>query len=75
MDMKFGHYLKTEEELKPCPFCGGEPFLAIHYGYSVDYDDYSINIYECGCSKCDISYKCRWDKDEVINLWNRRIVS
>ncbi len=55
------------EALKPCPFCGGEPFSFEDYGHST--------AWEVGCSNS----QCRvephvWEKtkDEAIASWNTR---
>jgi Lar family restriction alleviation protein len=55
------------DDLKPCPFCGGEPFSFEDYGHST--------AWEVGCSNA----QCRvephvWEKtkDEAIASWNTR---
>jgi Lar family restriction alleviation protein len=55
------------DDLKPCPFCGGEPFSFEDYGHST--------AWEVGCSNS----QCRvephvWEKtkDEAIASWNTR---
>ena len=55
-------------ELKPCPFCGGEA--------SLDYDfngigvTYGIHCPECHCAIIDTG---TYSKDEAITAWNRRV--
>ena len=55
------------DDLKPCPFCGGEPFSFEDYGHST--------AWEVGCSNS----QCRvephvWEKtkDEALASWNTR---
>jgi len=54
--------------LKPCPFCGGQPMEVIE----MEYDD-SIPIYgytiECPDCTCDIEED---SEEEAIEAWNRR---
>ena len=47
-------------ELKPCPFCGGEPCL---HG-----DDY----YWVTCFECGVETSGDEDVSKVIEAWNRR---
>ena len=50
------------EELKPCPFCGGIPFMNedLRFGYQIR------------CSKC-LSMTRRFEfKKDAVNLWNKR---
>lgn len=55
------------EELKPCPFCGGE--------VGVDYSDFN-RFYEICCSNLDciaivsIDHK---EKSKAIKAWNTRV--
>ena len=52
------------EELKPCPFCGGEATL----------DHYESDGYLAYCILCHamIEHWCA-DKQEAINKWNKRV--
>ena len=57
-------------ELKPCPFCGGEAYVArdrlaqYHGGYV---------WFGCGCKRCRVQYRTLSDtEEEAIGLWNRR---
>ena len=65
---------KPEQKLKPCPFCGGEPFIneiEPHKHYFVDMPDYEGGAFmECTDCSCGISAKTR---KEVIAAWNKRI--
>lgn len=44
------------EELKPCPFCGGDAFVFAGM---------------VGCDRCGASVSA-WGNDEAIKAWNRR---
>ena len=56
------------EELKPCPFCGGEADLINN--------DYVYEKWFAGChnGKCPVQPETyiHGTKDEAINAWNRR---
>lgn len=54
---------EIEPKLKPCPFCGGEPF---YYEADVDFDHH-ITCTICGANSCE----CMTKEDAVRN-WNRR---
>lgn len=49
------------EELKPCPFCGGK---AMSHPYSKD--DFTIYCKDC---KAEIGWR---EKEEAIKAWNTR---
>lgn len=53
------------EELKPCPFCGGTVEIKTNYK----------NQFYVLCKKCEavvwVGYNCR-HKASVITAWNRR---
>lgn len=56
-------------ELKPCPFCGGEAKILIHTFHALPLPS---NV-QVGCTKCG----CRTDpwygtKREAIDAWNTR---
>jgi Lar family restriction alleviation protein len=57
-------------ELKPCPFCGGEAFLA-EYDYALDNGYIATHFVECnGCSVTTFEYD---SPEEAAEAWNRRV--
>lgn len=50
------------EELKPCPFCGGEAIMQ------------APNMHRVTCISCrDCMASSKWGKiEEIISMWNRR---
>ncbi len=54
-------------ELKPCPFCGGEPIVTGHHNRFTEW-------YLCSCPQCHISQTGSeyGFKFEAIDAWNRR---
>jgi len=60
---------KTEEQLKPCPFCGTEYLDTLNpYGWFRLGDSYFIR---CGNPDCFAEIECE-TPEEVIRRWNRR---
>ena len=52
------------EELKPCPFCGGKAEIIIEYG--------TVTV-GCTNKECDITMgKAVFTDEEAIQHWNRR---
>ena len=49
------------EELKPCPFCGGEAEIIVVASY-----------YKVRCSRCSGSATIATDRAAAIGFWNRR---
>ena len=49
------------EELKKCPFCGGEAILEGTYMFDVI------------CTKCGVRTSWYKTKEEAIEAWNRRV--
>ena len=52
-------------KLKPCPFCGGEAYIAHRR------DERFWNYY-CGCVDCGVETLGHDRKKEAIEAWNRR---
>jgi Lar family restriction alleviation protein len=73
--------MKMSEELKPCPFCGGEAYstgkTTYYEGHEAWFDDGSriLVSYHCGCKYCGASSKGYLGQQTVelaINAWNTR---
>ncbi len=56
----------VEESLKPCPFCGGEPYLE-SYGPG----GFSGSVY-CSTEGCAADGYNASSEKEAIDRWNRR---
>jgi Lar family restriction alleviation protein len=50
-------------KLKPCPFCGGEPFIK-------QYKDFYL--YKVICGNCYVGTGGWCEKKEAVKAWNRR---
>lgn len=65
-------------ELKKCPFCGGEAFFAKakQRDGNVMYETISVICSECGCKTeekiCDGYYDCYCTDEEIAEIWNIR---
>lgn len=59
------------EELKPCPFCGGEAVMQKRVGATGrdGYKVYRIYCSKCGVIQCDMEY---YSERDAISAWNRR---
>ena len=65
-------YQSGKVELKPCPFCGGEPYIAKRR-FSWTDDDEAV-YYGVGCKKCRVQFSCsNVDLTDASNEWNKRI--
>lgn len=53
------------EELKKCPFCGGEAKIYKLFDY--------ISKYRVECTYCDMYTSAYATKEEAIEAWNRRV--
>lgn len=54
-------------ELKPCPFCGGEASILVK-----DWDN-RADEYKITCSLCGVMQKnYTFEKSDAIAAWNRR---
>lgn len=70
MNDRYYDFLPDEEvSLKPCPFCGGNADL---YGLFAPTEDDEINMYVCGCRKCDVKFYQPWQYDKIVSQWNTR---
>lgn len=56
-------------ELKPCPFCGGEAYLVELT--PTQYNDQHSTYYSVGCIDCGIGFYENTE-DEATAAWNRR---
>ena len=56
-------------ELKACPFCGGEAFETYLYGDCGRNDDYGI---ECRNEKCNADVGWFSNSEDAIDAWNTR---
>ena len=56
------------EELKKCPFCGGEAMLKIHYGF--DEKVISAFVY---CEECGVATRRCALETTAMGKWNRRV--
>jgi Lar family restriction alleviation protein len=57
--------LEYNEELKPCPFCGGEARI-------IDFEDDEYRYYQICCTKCKCKMDAHIGKHNAIDAWNRR---
>lgn len=57
------------DELKLCPFCGGNAELR---SKQVNYYSGGWSYRVC-CVNCGVSTKEWWNPEEVIAMWNRRV--
>lgn len=54
-------------ELKPCPFCGSEGYVA-HRSLG------TVWWYGCGCKRCRVQFGCYKDsEEEAVEQWNKRV--
>ena len=56
------------EELKKCPFCGGDAILKVHYGF--DEKVISAFVY---CEECGVATRRCALETTAIGKWNRRV--
>lgn len=56
------------EELKKCPFCGGEAMLKINYGF--DEKVISSFVY---CEECGVATRRCASEATARGMWNRRV--
>ncbi len=61
-------------KLKPCPFCGGEAELSMHFWASPT----TVVTYYAVCTKCSCrmqhsGYNDEETREDIIEAWNRRV--
>ncbi|NIV93760.1 restriction alleviation protein, Lar family [candidate division KSB1 bacterium] len=56
-------FMKTEPELKPCPFCGNNDLFA----------NFKNSGYQVHCKKCHCETSIFFDKETAIQKWNNRV--
>lgn len=57
------------DRLKPCPFCGSKATL---YSFRSTLRQHLVYYIECNDEYCSVMTRVFYDKDDVINAWNRR---
>lgn len=50
------------EQLKPCPFCGGEAYLQTHYKFCIS------------CIDCRADIPVKESEADAVAHWNRRVL-
>lgn len=58
-------------DLKPCPFCGGKAFFDKLYFAKGDWE------YCIACTDCDAVFSLAYknpDKGDLAEAWNRRVI-
>ena len=64
---------KDNLTLLPCPFCGGEPYLAKRV-LQYDTDSDPVTWYGYGCKLCKVQFGCYNDTiEQAREQWNRRV--
>jgi Lar family restriction alleviation protein len=65
--------MKPNEELKPCPFCGGDGISYVSVGPGI------LMSVQVECAECEVGFRfCDYEPDieptreELIEKWNRR---
>lgn len=64
---------RMSNDLKPCPFCGGNPVKKVQYGVVAARD---VVAYHCEnrANKCPVNMRTRYceTEEEAAELWNTR---
>jgi Lar family restriction alleviation protein len=55
-------------ELKPCPFCGGKPFVSARLPYFGETLTVAVV-----CEDCNAASKHKVNEEDAIEAWNRRV--
>ena len=61
---------KAKEELKKCPFCGGEAEVNYYKSAESWYAECALSKGACATIPCTYPYPT---KEEAIEAWNRRV--
>jgi Lar family restriction alleviation protein len=70
MTLSFPPASGSSDELLPCPFCGGRPYLILPFNGTEEF--------VVGCADCNIEFKAAWCRGEskpsrdIVAAWNRR---
>lgn len=66
----------SEQELKPCPFCGGEAYLLEGEPSTANFNEGAVHFaVACGTLGCQVLPKANlWqmNEDDAVNAWNTR---
>lgn len=60
----------NEDELKPCPFCGGNAKI---YNGEQDFLIYKQKCYSVFCESCKCATQYRRTEKEAVEDWNNRV--
>ena len=60
--------MERRTELKPCPFCGGKPFVSARLPYFGE--ELTVAVV---CEDCNASSKHKVKEEDAIEAWNRRV--
>lgn len=62
------------DELKPCPFCGGEAYCC----YEENRNRYTVKCFDCGATvsslKPQVFFANKYDMDDIVFKWNKRAI-
>ena len=53
---------------RPCPFCGGQPFMR-----QMREEERGADLYHFTCRRCDARGGWRLSEDEALRGWNMRV--
>lgn len=61
-----------EQELKPCPFCGGKPYMET-FNYKDQEEEWvETGDYSAGCTNCEV-YATPGPLKLMVEKWNNRV--
>lgn len=62
-----------QNELKPCPFCGGKPHISKHSFWNEKTKGFTDHTYGIECIECHTKGNQFYETEkEAIEAWNRR---